>query len=117
MLGFVSENIPTSGALGLAIMGGIGFLGGAIAQPVLGAIFDSQTATAIPADQVIDVLKTAVAGTRGSSYMGSGAVNGWRSYIKICCYSPCCIDYILYFFAFQKKMTRQPLPTFGRYRL
>jgi MFS family permease len=46
MLGFVSENIPQSGALGLAIMGGIGFLGGAIAQPVLGAIFDAQTAVA-----------------------------------------------------------------------
>ena len=46
MLGFVSENIPQSGALGLAIMGGIGFLGGAIAQPVLGAIFDARTATA-----------------------------------------------------------------------
>ena len=28
MLGFVSENIPQSGALGLAIMGGIGFLRG-----------------------------------------------------------------------------------------
>jgi len=36
MLGFVNENIPKSGALGLAIMGGIGFLGGAIAQPLLG---------------------------------------------------------------------------------
>jgi MFS family permease len=46
MLGFVSENIPTSGALGLAIMGGIGFLGGAIAQPTLGRIFDMQTAAA-----------------------------------------------------------------------
>jgi MFS family permease len=46
MLGFVSENIPTSGALGLAIMGGVGFLGGAIAQPALGAIFDAQTIAA-----------------------------------------------------------------------
>ena len=46
MLGFVSENIPTSGALGLAIMGGVGFLGGSIAQPVLGAIFDAQTIAA-----------------------------------------------------------------------
>lgn len=43
MLGYVSENIPKSGALGLAIMGGIGFLGGAIAQPILGNIFDYQT--------------------------------------------------------------------------
>jgi len=40
MLGFVNENIPQSGALGLAIMGGIGFLGGAIAQPLLGRIYD-----------------------------------------------------------------------------
>lgn len=40
MLGFVNENIPQSGALGLAIMGGIGFLGGAIAQPLIGKIYD-----------------------------------------------------------------------------
>ena len=64
MLGFVSENIPQSGALGLAIMGGIGFLGGAIAQPVLGAIFDAQTIAALPAGQSIEVLKNALAGTQ-----------------------------------------------------
>ncbi len=40
MLGVVAEKVPTSGALGLAIMGGIGFLGGAIAQPALGRIYD-----------------------------------------------------------------------------
>ncbi len=40
MLGFVAEKIPNSGALGLALMGGIGFLGGAIAQPSLGKIYD-----------------------------------------------------------------------------
>jgi fucose permease len=63
MLGFVSENVPQSGALGLAIMGGIGFLGGAIAQPVLGAIFDAQTLASIPAGQAIETLRTAAAGT------------------------------------------------------
>ncbi len=42
MLGVVAEKIPLSGALGLAIMGGIGFLGGAIAQPALGRIYDVQ---------------------------------------------------------------------------
>ena len=40
MLGFVNENIPQSGALGLAIMGGIGFFGGGIAQPLIGKIYD-----------------------------------------------------------------------------
>ncbi len=42
MLGVVAEKVPTSGALGLAIMGGVGFLGGAIAQPALGRIYDVQ---------------------------------------------------------------------------
>jgi len=40
MLGFVNENIPKSGALGLAIMGGIGFFGGGVAQPLIGKIYD-----------------------------------------------------------------------------
>jgi MFS family permease len=40
MLGVVAEKIPNSGALGLAIMGGMGFLGAAIAQPTLGYIYD-----------------------------------------------------------------------------
>jgi len=64
MLGYVSENIPQSGALGLAIMGGIGFLGGAIAQPSLGAIFDGQTAAAVPAGYTLEILKNAVEGTK-----------------------------------------------------
>lgn len=54
MLGFASENIPQSGALGLAIMGGIGFLGGAIAQPVLGAIYDARINASMTADASAD---------------------------------------------------------------
>jgi MFS family permease len=76
MLGFVSENIPQSGALGLAIMGGIGFFGGAIAQPVLGAIFDSQTAAAIPAGQTVEFLKTAAAGTTEAITWASAQLTG-----------------------------------------
>jgi MFS family permease len=63
MLGFVSENIPQSGALGLAIMGGIGFFGGFIAQPSLGAIYDAQIKLALPVSQTLDVLKAALPGT------------------------------------------------------
>ena len=64
MLGFVSENIPQSGALGLAVMGGIGFFGGFVAQPLLGAIFDAQTLAAVPEGQTLEILKTAAAGTQ-----------------------------------------------------
>ncbi len=42
MLGVVAEKIPTSGALGLALIGGFGFLGGSIAQPAVGYIYDLQ---------------------------------------------------------------------------
>ena len=76
MLGFVSENIPQSGALGLAIMGGIGFLGGAIAQPVLGAIFDAQTAAAVPAGQILEVLKSAAEGTQEAAAWAAAQLSG-----------------------------------------
>jgi MFS family permease len=42
MLGVVAENVPASGALGLALMGGFGFLGGSVAQPAVGYIYDRQ---------------------------------------------------------------------------
>jgi len=42
MLGLVAERRPMSGALGLAIMGGVGSLGGAIIQPIIGTIFDRE---------------------------------------------------------------------------
>ncbi len=76
MLGFVSENIPQSGALGLAIMGGIGFLGGAIAQPVLGAIFDAQTIAALPEGQTIAALKAAATGTQDATLWAAAQLTG-----------------------------------------
>jgi MFS family permease len=42
MLGLVADRRPMSGALGLAIIGGMGTLGGAIIQPIIGSIFDNQ---------------------------------------------------------------------------
>ena len=88
MLGFVSENIPQSGALGLAIMGGIGFLGGAIAQPVLGAIFDSQTALAIPAGQTLEIFKAAVAGTKEAATLAAAQLTGGEHTLRFVAFVP-----------------------------
>lgn len=41
MLGFVNENIPESGALGLAIMGAAGVLSTAITLPIIGRFYDA----------------------------------------------------------------------------
>lgn len=47
MLGFVAENLPKTGALGLSIMGGAGMLAaGAFALPILGSIYDANVAAA-----------------------------------------------------------------------
>jgi MFS family permease len=97
MLGFVSENIPESGALGLAIMGGIGFLGGAIAQPVLGAIFDAQTAASIPAGQVLEVLKNAAAGTQEAATFAQAQLAGGANTLKYVAIVPA---FLIIFFTF-----------------
>ncbi len=76
MLGFVSENIPQSGALGLAIMGGIGFFGGAIAQVVLGSVFDAQTIAALPAGQTADLIRTAAIGTSEAATWAAAELTG-----------------------------------------
>ncbi len=63
MLGYVSENIPKSGALGLAVFGGLGFLAGGIAMPIMGNIYDVQTALAIPEGYSLEALQSAAEGT------------------------------------------------------
>src|SRR5512133_433316 len=88
MLGFVSENVPQSGALGLAIMGGIGFLGGAIAQPILGAIFDAQTIAAIPAGQTVEALKAAAAGSQEAATWASAQLTGGEHTLRYVAFVP-----------------------------
>ncbi|HLP72461.1 MAG TPA: MFS transporter [Bacteroidales bacterium] len=83
MLGFVSENIPQSGALGLAIMGGIGFFGGAIAQVVLGSIFDSQILAALPQGQNLETLRQAAAGTPESASWAAAQLAGGEHTLRI----------------------------------
>jgi hypothetical protein len=103
MLGFVSENIPQSGALGLAIMGGIGFLGGAIAQPALGAIFDAQTAAAVPAGQVLELLKNAAAGTAGAAELAKAQLTGGVHTLRYVAIVPAVLIVAFSFLHFRKK--------------
>jgi len=103
MLGYVSENIPQSGALGLAIMGGIGFLGGAIAQPSLGAIFDAQTAAALPAGQAIEVLKNAAEGTQEALLWAKATLTGGAHTLRYVAIVPAVLIVAFSFLHFRKK--------------
>ncbi|MFM9909426.1 MAG: MFS transporter [Chitinophagaceae bacterium] len=55
MLGFVSEYLPKTGALGLSLMGGAGMFSTALILPVMGKWFDDSKAKAIAAG--IDAVK------------------------------------------------------------
>jgi MFS family permease len=49
MLGFVAENYPKTGALGLAIMGGAGMLSVSFVLPIIGGWYDAGIAARTPA--------------------------------------------------------------------
>jgi MFS family permease len=70
MLGYVSENFPKTGALGLAIMGGAGMLTVSFVLPVMGRFYDSGIAARIPAGRTaVELAATPVGGELGSLWI------------------------------------------------
>jgi MFS family permease len=74
MLGFVSENFPKTGALGLAIMGGAGMLSVSFVLPVIGKFYDSGIAARLPAG--VDAAKASldIQASAGLEALGKVAV-------------------------------------------
>lgn len=62
MLGFVNERFPSTGALGLAIMGGAGMLSVSIVLPIMGRYFDAGIAARLGSHTTAE-LSAASAGT------------------------------------------------------
>ena len=62
MLGYVSENFPKTGAMGLAIMGGSGMLSVSFVLPVMGRFYDRGIEARVPAGQTVAALSGAPAG-------------------------------------------------------
>jgi len=63
MLGFVSESFPETGAVGLAVMGGVGMLSVSFVLPVMGRVFDQGIAARLPAGSSSSALAAASPGT------------------------------------------------------
>ena len=63
MLGFVSERLPASGALGLSVIGSGGMLSMAVVLPLVGRIYDQQLAAGLPPGATVETLRAAAAGT------------------------------------------------------
>lgn len=58
MLGFVSENLPKTGALGISLMGGAGMLSVSFVLPFMGKLYDSKTVEHMPAGYTLETLHT-----------------------------------------------------------
>jgi len=56
MLGFVSENLPKTGALGISLMGGAGMLSVSFVLPFMGKLYDSKTVAHMPAGYSVETL-------------------------------------------------------------
>lgn len=63
MLGFVSERLPRSGALGLAVIGSVGMISISAVMPIIGNIYDQQIATALPTGATLEALRSAAPGS------------------------------------------------------
>lgn len=63
MIGFVSENLPKTGAVGLNLMGGAGMFGVSIYMMFMGGYYDRIVANNLPAGANIDLYRSAPAGS------------------------------------------------------
>lgn len=63
MLGFVAENIPQSGALGLNLMGGAGMFAVSLYMMFMGGFYDQKLVQRLPSDATLDTYRSAAPGT------------------------------------------------------
>ncbi|MBZ5855677.1 MFS transporter [Flavihumibacter profundi] len=63
MLGFIAENVPKSGALGMNLMGGAGMFAVSIYTLFMGGFYDRLIAAKLPAGATLDAYRSAAAGT------------------------------------------------------
>ncbi|HZI69424.1 MAG: MFS transporter [Ginsengibacter sp.] len=77
MLGFVSENIPKSGALGINLLGGAGMFAVSIYMFFMGGYYDNLIAAVLPAGANIDTYRSAAPGTpEAAAYAHAQLVSG-----------------------------------------
>lgn len=74
MLGYVSENYPKTGALGLAVMGGAGMLSAGYMVPVIGKLYDQGILARLPAGSDIATVSTDIQSAAGLETLGKVAV-------------------------------------------
>jgi hypothetical protein len=82
MIGFVAENIPKSGALGLNLLGGAGMLAVSIYMFFMGGYYDNLVAAALPAGSSIDAYRSAAPGTAEAAAYAQAQLTAGPQVIK-----------------------------------
>ena len=76
MLGFISEQLPNTGALGLALMGGTGMLSVAFILPFIGDFYQSRTILHIPEGYTLKMLTEFPAGSFEANILKNATLAG-----------------------------------------
>jgi MFS family permease len=100
MLGFVSENIPKTGALGLSVMGASGMLSVALVLPLMGQMYEKQIIANVPQGYTWEQLKNAVVGSTEFAILKSVQLTGGASTLQYLAIMPFALSVffgILYF--------------------
>ncbi len=103
MLGFVSENYPNTGALGLAIMGGAGMLSSSFIVPIVGRWYDSGIAERLGPGESAEGLTAATDATSTTHWMHIQADAGLAAMQRVAILPVILFVIFLAIFIFRKK--------------
>lgn len=82
MLGFVAEYIPESGALGLAVIGAAGMFATFIFQPLIGSVYDSALADALPVGAELSAFQSALEGSPEAEAFAKAQIEAGPAILK-----------------------------------
>jgi len=111
MIGFVSENLPKTGPLGLSIMGGTGLLSTSLILPYFGQVYEWRISSKVNPAAGTDIFTNAIAGTKEATEwagikLSAGAETLWYASILP---AVLIISFgILFFVRYKKRTVVQP---------
>ncbi len=82
MLGFVSENLPKTGAVGLNLMGGAGMFAVSVYTIFMGGFYDNLVIKNLPANASLDEYRSAAAGTEMSAFFNQANATAGPEVLK-----------------------------------
>lgn len=111
MIGFVAENIPKSGALGLNLLGGAGMLAVSIYMFFMGGYYDNLVAAALPAGGNIDAYRSAAPGTPDAAAFAQAQLAAGPQVLKATNIIPLILVFaFLFLFLYMRNKKKKAIP-------